>query len=82
MKVIEIRDGKVYEVMDEPVSGDVFVNTLIDAVELVQKAERLCQDALLRFHIHRSLLDLTTAISHAATRTAPRRYEWDLGELS
>lgn len=67
-RVIEIVDGLVMEV-PMPDTGDSFINTVIDCTELAQKAEALCTDSLLRYHLHRALLELTTVLANAAVRT-------------
>lgn len=67
-KVIDITDGKVVEV-PMPDTDESFINAMIDGTELLQKAERLCTDSLLKFHLHRALLEATTVLAHAAVRT-------------
>lgn len=49
-------------------TNDTLILALVDAAELVQKCQRICDDTLLRWHIHAALLELTKAIAEAAPR--------------
>lgn len=66
--------GRIVGVILSP-PGDMFILSLIDAVELIQQADRLYPDSPANRQIHLALYALTTAIAMTAADVAVEESE-------